>query len=143
MLFFKSQLQVPEVPIALVPQGQLVDIGTEIGWLGFPAIAPNTLCFFSGNISAWQEFRRAYLIDGVAINGVSGGPVFHVIASGDVHILGIVSAYHPNRVVGDTLPGLAIAQDVSHFHDVTTHIHSLEEARRQAHALQQTTHPPA
>ena len=48
--------------------GSVIDIGSEIGWLGFPSVAPHDLCFFSGNISARQEYRKAYLVDGVAIN---------------------------------------------------------------------------
>lgn len=143
MLFFKRHLQLPKPIITLSPQGEFIAIGTEVGWLGFPAIAPDTLCFFSGTISAHHASRNAYFIDEVAINGVSGGPVFHVAATGGIHILGIISAYHPNRVIGDTLPGLAIVQDVSHFHNVTTHIHSIEEAGREAQALQQAAHPPA
>lgn len=111
--------------------GQLIDIGAEVGWLGFPAIASSTLCFFSGNISARQEFRNAYLIDGVAINGVSGGPVLHLTETDGVQIVGVVSAYSANRATGEALPGLAVAQDVSHFHDVANHIHSIDEANRK------------
>jgi hypothetical protein len=43
-----------------------------------------------------------YLVDGVAINGVSGGPVF----DDRCHLAGLVSAYLPNRVAPNTtLPG--------------------------------------
>jgi hypothetical protein len=111
--------------------GQRIDIGAEVGWLGFPAIAPHTLCFFSGNISAHQEFRNAYLIDGVAINGVSGGPVLYLTETDGVQIVGIVSADSANRATGEALPGLPIAQDVSHFHDVANHVHSIDEANRK------------
>jgi hypothetical protein len=86
-------------------------IGAEVGWLGFPAIAQYTLCFFSGNVSAWQEWRNAYLIDGVAINGVSGGPVIYSTPTDGVQIVGCISAYRANRATGEALPGLSIAQD--------------------------------
>lgn len=75
VLFFKGNLNLPEVPITLLPVGTPLGIGVEVGWLGFPNIEQHTLCFFSGNVSARQEFRNAYLIDGVSIHGVSGGPV--------------------------------------------------------------------
>lgn len=92
ILFFKGDLQLPESPIALLPMGSLIDIGSEVGWLGFPSVAPHNLCFFSGNISARQEYRNAYLVYGVAINGVSGGPVLHLTETDGVQIVGTVSA---------------------------------------------------
>ena len=49
--------------------------------IGFPTIEPYKLCFFSGSISAGRDDDSAYLIDGVAINGVSGGPVFYLEAT--------------------------------------------------------------
>ena len=131
ILFFKGQLQLPEIPITLFPVGSALGIGVEVGWLGFPAIESYTLCFFSGNISARQEFRNAYLIDGVSISGVSGGPVLHLTETGIVQIVGIVSAYHANRATGEALPGLLIAQDVSHFHNVLNHVRSVDEANRK------------
>lgn len=131
ILFFKSDLDLPDSPITLLPMGSLIDIGSEVGWLGFPSVAPNNLCFFSGNVSARQEYRNAYLIDGVAINGVSGGPVLHLTETDGVQIVGTVSAYSANRATGEVLPGLAIAQDVSHFHDVALRVHSIDEANRK------------
>jgi hypothetical protein len=131
ILFLKGDFEFPEIPITLFPMGQRIDIGAEVGWLGFPSVAPHTLCFFSGNISAHQEFRNAYLIDGVAINGVSGGPVLFLTETDGVQIVGTVSAYTANRATGEALPGLAIAQDVSHFHSIYTHVNSLDEANRK------------
>jgi len=37
---------------------------------------------------------RTYLVDGVAINGVSGGPVFYTATKG-IEVIGSVSAYLP------------------------------------------------
>lgn len=136
ILFLKNDLDLPDIPITLLPMGSLIDIGSEVGWLGFPSIAPHTLCFFSGNISARQEYRNAYLIDGVAINGVSGGPVLHLTGTDGVQIVGTVSAYSANRATGEALPGLAIAQDVSHFHDVANHVHSIDDANRKKAELE-------
>lgn len=71
--FAKPKFEIPEQLIELLPIEKHLKIAVPVGWLGFPAIDPNTLCFFSGSISARQHSQ--YLIDGVAIHGVSGGPV--------------------------------------------------------------------
>ena len=64
------KLKLPEEVIPLLPTNARLPIGVEVGWIGYPAIGPqNTLCFFSGSISARLDSRNAYLIDGVAING--------------------------------------------------------------------------
>jgi hypothetical protein len=128
-----GDLKLPEEPIALFPTDTRLSIGVEVGWLGYPAIAEYTLCFFSGNVSAVWEFRNAYLIDGVAINGVSGGPVIYSAdPSGEgVQIVGATSAYRANRATGEALPGLSIAQDISHFQAMLIHVRTLDEANRQ------------
>jgi hypothetical protein len=133
-----GELRLPQNAIPLLPADNRLPIGVEVGWLGYPAIAAHTLCFFSGNVSAWQDWRNAYLIDGVAINGVSGGPVvYSADASADaVQIVGSVSAYTANRATGEVLPGLSIAQDVSHFQAMASHLRSLEEANRQKAAAE-------
>jgi Trypsin-like peptidase domain len=143
VLFVKGDLELPQVPITLLPLDKPCGIGIDVGWLGYPGIEPNTLCFFAGTVSARQSSHKAYLIDGVAINGVSGGPVFHLLkvlesgATGAIkfnrtvlkpQIIGCVSAYHANRATGETLPGLLRAQDVSHFHAVASTVRSLDEA---------------
>lgn len=132
ILFPLGELNLPKELIPLLPSSAALDIGTEIGWLGYPAMASSTLCFFSGNVSARRE--HSYLIDGVAINGVSGGPVIYSNDIDGVQFVGTVSAYMSNRATGDTLPGLAIAQDVSHFHDMISFIKSLDEAREKKQA---------
>jgi hypothetical protein len=138
ILFEKPEKSaLPEDLIGLQPLEKPLDIGFEVGWLGFPYIEPFTLCFFSGCISARREDRKAYLIDGVSINGVSGGPVFYSTSTEGVKIVGIVSAYQANRATGTTLPGLLIAQDVSHFHDVIKHIKSIDEARKKKQELKE------
>jgi hypothetical protein len=124
-------LKLPEDTIKLLPTSVPLAIGTEVGWLGFPSIAPLTLCFFSGNISARQESWHSYLIDGVAINGVSGGPVLYSTETEGIMVVGTISAYMSNRATGDSLPGLSVARDVSHFHDTITFIKSLDEAQRK------------
>ena len=146
VLFLKGELQLPEIPIALLPMDQPCPIGVDVGWLGYPAIEPNTLCFFAGTVSARQVNRRSYLIDGVAIHGVSGGPVFHCPTPTSVQVIGCVSAYQANRATGEALPGLLTAQDVSQFHDVLTWVRNIDEAnaakREFESAQEQGTDPP-
>lgn len=141
VLIGSGQLSLPQEPIGLIPTDRRLPLGMEVGWLGYPGIASATLCFFAGNISAWQDSRSAYLIDGVAINGVSGGPVIYSTsadgAAEGTQIVGAISAYRANRATGEALPGLSIAQDVSHFHDIITQIESWDEANRQKQALEQ------
>lgn len=142
VLFFPQVLELPKDLIPLLPSDKVLKTGVEVAWLGFPAMEPYTLCFFRGSISARQRHRHAYLIDGVAINGVSGGPVFD---SGDddenPRIIGAVAAYIANRATGEPLPGLAYAQDVSHFHDIVAHVKSLDEANKKKQELAQEMPP--
>ena len=125
LLFFAPELPQPTVPIVERPHD--IRVGTEVGWLGYPASLPETLCFFSGRISAVLPDSSSYLIDGVAMPGVSGGPVFCETVAG-LRLVGSVSAYtYDVRKTGPTtehsLPGLAVANDVS-FHntvEITEH----------------------
>lgn len=137
ILFNKGDLPLPENLIPLLPTETPLSIGLEVGWLGFPAIESFTLCFFSGIISARQDFRNAYLIDGVAINGVSGGPVFYSTQTDGIQFIGFVNAYKANRATGETLPGLSIAQDVSHFHNILNYVRSIDEANRKKREFEQ------
>lgn len=143
ILISPGDLQLPQNTIPFLPNSSPLTIGIEVGWLGFPAIAPYTLCFFSGNISAREEWRHAYLIDGVAINGVSGGPVIYSTETEGIQIVGTISAYVSNKATGDTLPGLSIARDVSHFHDTISMIKNLDEAREKKQEQQATSAPPS
>lgn len=84
------------------PESQLPR-GTEIGLVGFPGIVGSEFCFFTGTISGYLNSPPSYLVDGVAISGVSGGPAFDNRAQ----IIGLVSSYIPNQVNEYmTLPGL-------------------------------------
>jgi len=138
-----STLSLPPKPFDLVPEGRYLKVGNEIGWLGFPAVASSDLCFFGGRISAWKEDVRAYLVDGVAINGVSGGPAFHIHGDKDLRLLGVVSAYIPNRATGDVLPGLAVVRDVSQFHELVKDFKSLNEAKEEETPPVELPQPPS
>jgi hypothetical protein len=137
ILFQKPVFELPSDLVELLPIDTPLSIGNEVSWMGFPAIEPFSLCLFSGNISARLEYRNAYLIDGVAINGVSGGPVMFVNPTEGVQVVGIVSAYRASKTSGDTLPGLLYAQDVSPFHGVIAQVRSLDDANKKKLELEQ------
>jgi hypothetical protein len=123
-------IDLPAKALPLLPTDSRLPIGNEVGWLGYPALgsSANTVCFFSGTISAWQDSQKAYLVDGVSINGCSGGPVVFSSPADGVQIVGAISAYIVNRATGESLPGLAVAQDVSYFNDAAVQIRSIDEA---------------
>lgn len=98
---------------------------------------PGKSLLLSGRISAWVGAESAYLVDGVAINGVSGGPAFIIDGA---TVIGVVSAYIPNRATGEPLPGLAVVRDVAEFHDLAQSFKSLDEAK--AEETQPTEPPP-
>ncbi|MCL4475861.1 MAG: serine protease [Nitrospirae bacterium] len=127
IIFERSELTLPDNALSLTPKGKYFKPGVEIGWLGYPAIPRASLCFFSGRISAWIDGESAYLVDGVAINGVSGGPAF-VDAS---MLIGVVSAYIPNRATGEPLPGLAVIRSVNQFHDIVERFSSIDQAKAE------------
>lgn len=106
-----AQLPISKTDMATIDEKNRLLAGTEIGWCGYPAVAPSdTLCFFSGRISAWWGEEAAYLVDGVAINGVSGGPAFLCEDNDIVELVGVVTAYIPNRATGEALPGVSLVR---------------------------------
>ena len=146
MIFKKFNINIPKVTLPLMDVNKVLNIGVEVGWVGFPSIAHPNLCFFTGLISARLEHYHSYLIDGVAINGVSGGPVFYTPVRSSQRskptpvrssqrskpkIIGVVTGYMPNRVRGETLPGLLRVQDVTSFHDIIKTIKSIDEAKKE------------
>lgn len=136
ILFHKPEkLNFPGEIIRLRPLEEKLNIGSEVGWVGYPYLGENTLCFFSGNISARNDEKNFYLVDGVAINGVSGGPVLYSSETNGVEIIGIMCAYMANRATGSTLPGLSVAQDVFHLHKSVAMIKDIDEARQKKEDL--------
>jgi hypothetical protein len=131
VVFQNQSIKWPEKALELIPVAVNLKIGNEVGWLGFPAISPANLCFFTGVASCWLENDRAYLVDGVAINGVSGGPAFHVAMDGVLRVIGVVSAYIPNRATGEPLPGLCVVRDVKQFQELSQRFATVGEAKRQ------------
>ncbi len=111
--FSADDLQLPANGIDILKKKKYVLDSVQVGWLGYPAVAPNNICFFTGYISTWLERDEAYLVDGVAINGVSGGPAFYEGENGKMWIIGIVTEYRPNYATGAPLPGVSLIRSTS------------------------------
>jgi len=122
-------------PLQMAPQDKWLKPGIEIGWAGYPAVAPNEFSFFSGRISCYLRDAHAYLVDGVAINGVSGGPAFTVLSGNNPCLIGIISAYIPNRATGESLPGVCSVTAIHPFYDIIKEVESLDEARKKSEEM--------
>lgn len=105
-------LKFPDRPLPTANPGDSLPVGTAIAWCGYPNMVEGINCLFSGHISANVEENGDYLIDGVAIHGVSGGPAF-VYDGGSVTIIGLLSQYLPNRETGESLPGLGVVRRIN------------------------------
>ena len=127
LLVPQRELLFQDNPPDLIPRNHYLPAGFDVGWLGYPFSADFGLNFFSGRISGnlgtFGEHDHAYLVDGVAISGVSGGPLIVIGEDFGARVAGLITAYHPNRATGEVLPGLAVAQDSSTLHDA---IHTAE-----------------
>ncbi len=128
ILFPRGDLPLPQTTLPFISEKHHLKVGEEIGWVGFPAVSSQNLCFFSGMNSCWIDDSRTYLVDGVAINGVSGGPAFYTTTKG-IKIIGSVTAYLPHRT-GIT-PGLSMISDVDQFLDVIKTIKDWGEAKKK------------
>lgn len=131
ILMKADKLPFPKDTFPLMDPTKFKSVGSELGWVGFPSVAYPELCFFTGRVSAFLHETDCYLIDGVAINGVSGGPVFADNANDAPEIVGSISSYLPNRTGAGTLPGLLRAQDISTFQTTLQSLKSLDEARKK------------
>jgi len=131
ILIPSTSFTVPASALPIMDPTKYKKVGVEVGWVGFPAICPHELCFFSGKVSAFLEDENCYLIDGVAINGVSGGPVFVELKDSTPEIVGIVSAYMANRAAQETLPGLLMAHDVTSHQEHIQRIKSFDDAKEK------------
>src|SRR5262245_61321792 len=44
ILLERKDLPFPETPMDLIQSGAHLKVGNDLGWLGFPAVSPNSLC---------------------------------------------------------------------------------------------------
>jgi len=118
LLLVSEKLPKPAQNVRFLTKGEQnnLSVGMELGWLGYPRIAPGELCFFSGRVSSLGS--EQFLVDGTAIHGVSGGPAFCITSNG-LRIVGSVTAYRYNMVddVGP-LPGLSIVTPAFAHRDI-------------------------
>jgi|GEM_PF-356009 hypothetical protein len=131
ILFNKADLPIEPKPLQLIDKGKILKQGVEVGWCGFPAVAINQLCFFAGYISCPISKEDSYLVDGVAINGVSGGPVFYLDSTNEPKFSGVISAYRANRATGESLPGLCVVRSVEPYQETLQNLKNLEEAKQK------------
>lgn len=145
ILFAPEKLFVPDVAMPLTTENRYYKIGVDVGWAGYPSISPSPddLCFFNGRISCRinQGNKKYYLVDGVAINGVSGGPAF-VISGNTIKAMGIVSAYIPNQAMGVPTPGLCVLRDVMEVRETVTILKDLDDMRKKAKSNTSAEAPP-
>lgn len=128
IVFLKKDLPLKKGAIELIEK-KTVKQGHDIGWCGFPSVQPDKLCFFSGHISC--KLDKAYLVDGVAIHGVSGGPAFYMrtVNSKKPRICGIMTEYNPNYATGIPLPGVSRVSSVEPYLDTVKYLISLDQAK--------------
>jgi hypothetical protein len=118
MVLHKGCLELPEPRLRLMAPDQRLSAGSSVAWCGYPYFSQDELCIFRGSICCRKQTPESYLIDGVAVSGVSGGPVFVLDEDPErppIIVAGIATAYMPNRAGGSTeaLPGVTVAQPVA------------------------------
>ena len=122
-----------DFPITIDGNSKDLPPGCPVAWCGFPSIAESSPCFFSGHVSATYATAGDYLVDGVVIHGVSGGPCF--IHNGEnVIVMGLVSAYYANRSTGEALPGLGLIRSVVPLVDTIEETRKSDAAQKRASA---------
>jgi|SRR5689334_21046268 len=144
IFFHKNKFPIKPAP-KLIVAGHSLKPGAQMGWCGFPAVAPSRqLCFFSGHVSAYLSDGESYLVDGVAINGVSGGPAFYVTESDpfETRLAGVITAYVPNRIAGESLPGLSIVRTVEPYRATLERLQSVDQAKEEAKKKSEPLPPP-
>ncbi len=127
LVFENETFELPSNLVPLIPAEKFLMPGAAVGWLGYPDVWSEQLCFFGGRVSCYSESEHAYLLDGVSIDGLSGGPVFHLAPNGEPVIIGVLSEYISNRTPRGPLPGLSMARDVFRFHAMVDQFRSWDE----------------
>ncbi len=133
-----SDFEIPDISFERLDPTKALRPGVEVGWCGFPGLMSEKLCFFHGYISCYINQDQGYLVDGVAINGVSGGPVIYLNKNTNEPILvGAITAYVANRATRDTLPGVSMIADISPFEETIKFLKTLSEVKVEAEKQQE------
>jgi len=128
-----SDFILPNQPIELIPSKNYLFSGVDVAWCGFPAVKNDKLCFFHGYISCYLDQQGDYLIDGVAIHGVSGGPVFYIDNQTNMpKIAGVITQYIANRATGEVLPGVSMITSIAPFESTIKSLENLNQAKKEA-----------
>lgn len=134
ILIYKSGLDFPSDCLPLWDFSSEIPIGTEVGWLGYPYLVNErilTPSFFSGPISNLFPDLQQYAIDGVAIHGVSGAPLFCKLNNDGPFVIGTISSYFANRIPVEgsveSWPGIALSHSFSAFLPVIKDLDNLEQ----------------
>ena len=114
LMFDADGLKLPDKILQTGSTEEVLPPGFPVAWCGFPNIADQYECFFAGHISTALPIKGDYLVDGVTIHGISGGPAF-IHVDNKITLIGVVSAYYPNRATGESLPGMSLIRSVNPF----------------------------
>lgn len=132
LFILPDTLTLPTTSVELIPQGAYLVPGVDVAWCGFPAIKNDRLCFFHGYISCYLDQQGGYLVDGIAIHGVSGGPAFYVDnQSNSPKIAGVVTQYIANRTTGEALPGVSMITSIDPFEEAIKDLRNLNQAKKE------------
>lgn len=131
--FAMGDWKFPDEVLPVIGRDVVLQPGYPLGWCGFPNIMDRLHCFFAGHVSVPLPGASAgdYLVDGVVIHGVSGSPAFAVM-DGKVILVGLVSAYYPNRATGEALPGMGLVQSIQPIINILEQVNSTKTKKRQA-----------
>ncbi len=134
VILFKlpNDLDLPQEPIEYVSAQNYLVPGVEVGWCGFPNVRDDKLCFFHGYVSCYLDQEGDYLIDGVAIHGVSGGPVFYIDNfTNKLTVAGVITQYIANRATGESLPGVSMITSIAPCEETIKNLKNLSEAKKE------------
>lgn len=115
-----------EQPLPVIDVGRRIKEGGRVAWAGFPSQVEHfckrpQLCYFEGVVSAFcprpdAPGHAAYVVDGHAAHGVSGGPMWHWPEDdGRIEIVGIVSSFRGSPAQADSpvIPGFCVFEPIN------------------------------
>ena len=123
-----STVPLPDLALPIAPGQAPLKPGTDIAWMGYPSIPDSGLCCFGGEVTGW--IRGCYLVSGIPISGMVGGPAFYLGAAGPV-LLGVMTLYAASGVTEASVAGLSAVRVISAWHDLVDQLRSLDEAKAQ------------